>query len=174
MDYIVDEYFRWLCDYVKHPKYKKTNKLLSKLHSIDYIYFIDFDRNRMQDGLNMRRYFAEETGYDDILYWNSKCSVLEMILGLAVQMQNMTEDNTNDYTASKWFWEMLDNLEISSMTNSRFNEIELDNIINIFMDREYDKHGYKYNLFIINNIYDDLTKVELWYQMCWYIDDVYK
>ncbi|HSQ89899.1 hypothetical protein [Romboutsia sp.] len=174
MDYIVEEYFKWLCDYVKHGKYRNRNKLLEKLHNINYTYFVDFDRNRLNDGLNMRRYFSEDTGYDDILYWNSKCSVLEMLVGLAVQMQNMTEDNSDRFKACNWFWEMVNNLELSSMTNNKYDETYVEHVIDIFMNRKYKRNGMKYNVFIINNTYDDLTKVELWYQMCWYIDDVYK
>lgn len=174
MQYIADEYFMWLCDYIKSSKYRNRNKLLRKLHDIDYTYFVDFDRNRSADGMNMRRYFSEETGYDDILYLNKKCSVLEMLVGLAVQMQIMTEDNSDDYKASKWFWDMVSNLELAHISNNKYDDEYVDHVTDIFMKRRYEKNGMKYNVFIIDSVRDDLTKVELWYQMCWYIDDIYK
>lgn len=173
MEYIADEYFKWLCNYIKNSKYRNRNKLLERLHDIDYIYFVDFDRNRASDGIGMRRYFAEETGYDDILYWNRKCSVLEMLIGLAVQMQNMTEDTSDNFTASYWFWDMLTNLELSNMTNSKYDVLYIEYVIDIFMSRTYEPNGMHYNIFVLDNVHDDLTKVELWYQMCWYIEDVY-
>lgn len=174
MDYIAEEYFNWLCGYIKNNKFRNRNKLLRKLHDVDYVYFVDFDRNRSSDGIGMRRYFSEETGYEDILYWNRKCSVLEMIVGLAVQMRNMTEDNSDNFTASHWFWDMVSNLELSHITNTKYDNDYINEVLNVFMNREYETNGMKYNIFIIDNVYDDLTKVELWYQMCWYIDDVYK
>lgn len=173
MDFIENEYFRWLCDYIKCNKHRNRNRLLEKLHKMEYKYFIDFDRNRAKDGIGMRRYFAEDTGYEDMLYKNMKCSVLEMLVGLSVQMQNMTEDITDNFKANNWFWKMMDNLELSYMTNTKYAEDIVESTINIFMDRMYERNGEKYNIFIINNIRDDLTKVELWYQMCWYIEDVY-
>lgn len=174
MDYIAEEYFKWLCDFIKHSDFKNREDLLFKLHNIDYTYFVNFDRNRSSDGISMRRYFAEDTGYDDILYYNKKCSILEMIVGLAVQMQNMTEDDSDDYKANHWFWDMICNLELDKMTNYNYDEEYIEKVVDIFLSRKHRKNGMKYNLFILDNVKDDLTKVELWYQMCWYIEDVYK
>ncbi|MGL4451398.1 MAG: hypothetical protein ACRCTZ_09430 [Sarcina sp.] len=140
---------------------------------MEYKYFVDFDRNRSKDGIAMRRYFADETGYEDILYWNSSCSVLEMLVGLSVQMRDMTEDGSDDFSAGRWFWEMMDNLELSHLTNNKYDEEYIHEVIHKFMYRKYEGNGRKHNIFVMEDIKDDLTQVELWYQMCWYLEDVY-
>ena len=44
-----------------------------------------------------------------------------------------------------------------------------DDVIKRFLDRDYEPNG-KGGLFTIKNCRQDLRKVEIWYQLCWYLD----
>ena len=69
----------------------------------------------------------------------------------------------------QWFWQMVNSLGLSSMSDGRFNEESAKYIIDRFLDREYRPNG-KGGLFTIRNIKVDLRDVEIWTQLCWYLD----
>jgi len=71
----------------------------------------------------------------------------------------------------QWFFEMIESLGLSSMTDRRFDEEYVDKAIDIFLDREYKRNG-EGGLFTIKNSHRDMRNAEIWYQMCWYLDDL--
>ena len=52
-----------------------------------------------------------------------------------------------------------------------FDKQYVTKVIGRFLNREYEPNG-KGGLFIINNCNDDLRDVEIWYQLCWYLDSI--
>ena len=82
----------------------------------------------------------------------------------------MSNDVFGDRTGY-WFWLMIDNLGLGNMVNSQFDSTKVDNIIDNFLNRTYEKNG-KGGLFTIRNCDTDLRKVEIWYQLCWYLDTI--
>lgn len=59
-----DAYFRWLIGLIGDEYIERNyQKLLWKLYSTDYIWELDYDRNRAADGLFLRRIFVQETGF---------------------------------------------------------------------------------------------------------------
>ena len=71
----------------------------------------------------------------------------------------------------QWFWEMLANLGLSTVTDERYDREFVDEILQIFLDREYKPDG-RGGLFVIKNCDRDLRDVEIWYQMCWHLNDI--
>ena len=71
----------------------------------------------------------------------------------------------------QWFWTMLTNLGLGGMTDDNFNRLIADKIISTFLKRKYDPDG-KGGLFRIRNCDRDLRKVEIWRQLCWYLDSI--
>ena len=55
------------------------------------------------------------------------------------------------------------------MDDIRFDERYVDEVIDIFLNREYAENG-EGGLFTVNG-YEDMRTVEIWYQMCWYLAD---
>lgn len=70
----------------------------------------------------------------------------------------------------QWFWNMIVNLGLGSMNDTKFNKIHAKEIIQKFMDREYRRNG-EGGLFTVKHCRTDLRSVEIWYQMCWYLDE---
>lgn len=175
-DDVINEYFNWMYDLVCGHKRVSYRKLMSRLHDIEFTYTIPMDGNRAEDGINLRYRFGQECEYDDFIiaaYLDDKpCSVLEMIVALAIRLEeHFMDDPDVGNRVSQWFWEMIDSLGLSRMNDSRFDMKEVDDIIDIFLNREYKRNG-EGGLFTIEHCDRDLRSVEIWYQMCWYLNSV--
>lgn len=179
-DQIKDEYFTWLYNYVCKGKTHSTVsyiKLFTLLHDIEFTFLIGMDVNRAQDGIDLRYRFAmiHEDSEDmvnnivDIL--RGPCSVLEMMVALAIRCEETIMDDTRygDRTG-QWFWSMMNNLGIGNMFDERFDRDFVEEKISIFLNRKYTPDG-KGGLFYIRGCTDDLRNVEIWVQLCWYLDN---
>ena len=174
-DEIINEYFDWLYNYVckgrSHDKVSYT-KLFECLHQIEFTYLIPKDANRAGDGIDLRYRFAmlkDDVGIVDIL--DGPCSVLEMMVALAIRCEETIMDNTGygDRTG-QWFWDMMNNLGIGMMNNDIFEAEIVEDIIHNFLNRCYEPDG-KGGLFYIRGCEDDLRDIEIWVQLCWYLDN---
>lgn len=173
---IVDIYFNWLCEYAyrgRNRGFTSYRKLLSHLHDTVFIWskHIPMDENRASDGISLRRRFAleHELGYEVYDYLNGPCSVLEMMLALAIRCEEdyMDDPQIGDRT-SQWFWHMIINLELGSMDDEKYDSEYVETCILRFLNRQYEPDG-RGGLFRIRNSTDDLRKIELWVQCNWYL-----
>lgn len=175
---LTEEYFRWLCDFVVSEPYSKSSsyeKLLRYLFTVEFTYTIGMDGNRASDGVDLRYRFADERDYAypivTSLLDDHPCTVLEMMLALSIRCEEhiMEDPDVGDRTG-QWFWNMIVSLGFGSMTNPRFNEDKADQIMEIFLNREYARNG-KGGLFTVSNRRVDMRSIEIWYQMCMYLED---
>ena len=174
---IINKYFEWLFDIVCGGRYINVSfrKLLMFLHDTEFTFSIAKDENRAYDGIELRRRFGLMNGYSEEQiegYLFGPCSVLEMMVALAIRCEETIMDDTEygDRTG-QWFWKMISNLELSSMSDDMFDKKYATYVINRFLNREYEPNG-KGGLFTINNCDEDLRNVEIWYQLCWYLDSI--
>lgn len=135
------------------------------------------DENRQKDGLDLRYRFCYEFGYEDsklALELDDKpCSVLEMIIALAIRFEEqILSDPEYGNRSSLWFWNMMENLGLRGMDDKNFDEGKVDEIVEKFLHREYEKDGSG-GLFYIPNCPRDLRRVETWYQACWYFNQIF-
>ena len=95
-----------------------------------------------------------------------------MMVALAIRCEETIMDDTEygDRTG-QWFWKMISSLGLSSMSDDMFDKKYATYVINRFLNREYEPNG-KGGLFTINNCDEDLRNVEIWYQLCWYLDSI--
>lgn len=166
---MVTRYFKALIDIVHaNDRPRGTYRyLLEKLYDTPFRWSVDMDRNRAIDGLALR---DQIMGHASIM--DEPCNVLEMMIALARRCESdiMQDDNCGDRTAD-WFWLMIDNLGLSSMTDKNYNEDLVAQILSDFLDRRYDSKGNG-SIFYVRGPHKDLRKVELWYQMCWFLDEL--
>lgn len=172
IDRINDAYFDWMYRLIcgkRYPRDISYRRLLATLHNIDFVYSIPKDGNRAADGIDLRYRFDHDLA--DILE-GQPCSVLEMMLALAIRCEETIMDDTRigDRT-SQWFWNMITNLGLGSMTDNRYDRDYIEECVRRFLDREYEPDG-EGGLFRIRNCDYDLRDVEIWYQMCWYLDTI--
>lgn len=178
-DILKNEYFDWMYDLVCYRKYcgrLSYRKLLAYLNNRDFIYILDMDGNRAEDGIDLRYRFAYEHNYDYPMvttYLDDRpCSVLEMMVALAIRCEDsiMADSDIGNRT-SLWFWNMIKSLGLDHMSDANFDKDAADEIIDRFLDREYEPNG-KGGLFTIEHCKYDLRSVDIWYQMMFYLDEI--
>lgn len=173
-----DGYFEWMVDLVCGRRFAKTvsfRRVLSLLHETEFTYLIHRDMSRAEDGIALRYRFSrlnDPRYYDMPAYLDGPCSVLEMMVALAIKCEeNITADPDIGDRTGQWFWAMLTNLGLGSMTDDRFDRNYGEYILERFLNREYEPDG-KGGLFTVKHCDCDLRTVEIWYQMCWYLDSI--
>ncbi len=177
--YYID-YIAWLVEDKRFSK--KYEELLKHLHEIPFRYLIPMDANREDDGINFRYRYGEENGYsaaEIAAYLDDRpCSVLEMMTALCVRCEESIMDGYSlkclssiDSFTEYLFSLMLENLGLSEMDDRNFDIDYVDERVNRFLDRDYAYNGDG-GLFKLENPPRDLRGVEIWYQMCWYIDEM--
>lgn len=167
-NYILNDYFDWLY-FMVVPNGGKFRKLLTMLHTMEFKYFVEYDENRASDGVNLRWYYVDDGGDDEILRWKEPCTVLEMLIALAMHMDKIVGDRELDIV--HWFWLMLDNLDLAWMKDDKYDKTYIYGRVAMFLDREYEPDGNG-NIIYIPDSPDDLRDVEIWNQMCWYLDSI--
>ena len=174
-----DEYFEWMYQLVCNERYPaglSHRKLLTHLYTVEFDYIIGMDGNRAEDGIDLRYRFGYENSYEDpaIAHYldNRPCSVLEMLIALAVRCEeHIMGDPEIGNRIGQWFWNMIENLGLGSMTDAEFDKKYVDRVVSRFLNREYKQNG-EGGLFTVENCRYDLRSIEIWYQMCWYLDGI--
>lgn len=175
-DHINDEYFDWLCKLIDSKRFSKHvsyRRLLMHLHDIEFTWCISRDENRADDGIQLRRKFA--LAHDDVSlsnYISGPCSVLEMMVALANRCEEaIMDDDTRGDRTGQWFWGMIHNLGLSTMTDLYFDRESVDDIIARLLNREYEADG-RGGLFTVKHCVYDLRTVEIWCQLSWYLGSI--
>lgn len=174
---LVDRYFDWVCSVVcdgMRSKRMMYRKLLRYLHSKEFVYILEMDGNRAVDGVELRYRFAYQHNYPysmiDEYFDDKPCSILEMMAALVIRIvDDIMDDPDEDAPTGRWFWDMIDNLGLGNLSDSVFDERYADEVINRFLNRDYEANGNG-GLFTVNHRREDMRDVDIWYQMCWYLD----
>lgn len=171
-----EAYFEWMTDLVRNRKTSSYSKLLKYLHEKEFTYIIEMDDNRAGDGVDFRYRFGYENGYSDVeiakYIDNKPCSILEMMVALAFRIEEhiMSNPDIGDRTG-KWFWGMIENMGLKTMTDATFDVRYANEVVERFLNREYGRDG-KGGLFTVKNCRYDLRGIEIWYQACWYLNQI--
>lgn len=173
---ISNKYFNWMCHTINSAGNSRYKKLLSYLQNIDFYYTLAMDANRYEDGISLRYRFGYESNVDQFVISecldNKQCSILEMLISLSMRCEeHIMDDPDIGNRTDQWFWMMIKNMGLHIFNDSNFNEKKVDEIIHRFLEREYESNGSG-GLFIIENSENDLSTVEIWTQLCWYLDSI--
>lgn len=175
-DEILNEYFEWLYNLVCGDRYSNAisyKKLLAYLHHTKFTYLLSKDKNRAADGVDLRYRFSKERYHGHIpSCLDGPCSILEMMVALAIRCEEtiMDDPKIGDRT-SQWFWGMVTNMGLGYMSDNRFDEHVAKEIIDRFLNRDYSQNG-RGGLFTVRNCEYDLTNIEIWTQMLWFLDSI--
>lgn len=175
----MDGYFNYLLQLISIEGLDNYSILLDILYRIDFRWSIHNDDNRALDGIEIRYnyqrdYEVEEKEFYELL--NIPCSVIEVICGLAIRMDETMRDPEGVHI-SRWFWELLDNLELLSFSDKEYEKgvwtvEDVTERLDIFMDRTYDELGHG-GLFPRIFSDKDQREVELFSQMNGYLNEFY-
>ena len=175
-DRIKSDYFEWMLGLVCDGRFGGSityRQLLTFLHDTEFIYFVPYDENRAADGITLRYRFCLLHECEDMEhYLTGPCSVLEMIVALAVRCEeNIMDDPAKGDRTSQWFWGMITNLGLGSMSDDNFNEWHVNDVVTRFLEREYEPDG-RGGLFTVKNWNRDMRTAEIWHQLMAYINSI--
>ena len=176
MTRIEKHYFRWLLGFVgNNPDY---SMVLEDLFNKEFIWLLEYDENLAENGKSLRDDFYNSSltiqklvgMYGEI---EGPCSVLEMMVKLAMDCEyTIMTDGEHDNTA-KWFWIMFDNLGLNTYDDLSYDAEEVDEILETFLHRKYKKNG-KGGLFSLRDAKNvDLRCDDIWLQMNQYLIERY-
>ena len=175
------EYDEWIiglttdwCSY-----YGNYGRLMEFLHSIPFhsTVQIPLDENRGADGKDLRLRFADashEYNYSHVYIYlmDYEPTMLEVMAALAIRCEeNIMRDNDVGDRSYEWFYGMLCSSGLDACYDENFDENTAREIVNRILERKYSRDG-KGGLFTLSNPPKDLRKVEIWYQLLWYLDEV--
>ena len=146
-------------------------KVLEELYLKEFRWSISGDENRAEDGIVLRDIFRDEMGSPANA--SGPCSCLEMMVALSLRCENeLMYDPDEGDRIDIWFWDMFENLGLDRLDDWRFDEATFNKIMDHFLDRKYDKDGYG-GLFFIEGFERDMRKIEIWYQLNYFLRSKY-
>lgn len=159
-------YFNWLCAKVTHVKVPTPSnthwKLLRKLHTTEYVFVLPNDKNRADDGVELRLDFLREARVRDEEPWHHEpCSVLEMLIAFAYRAAFQFDE----VTPQEWFWLFLKNMGLADFVDSHYREGKATDILERFVWRTYASNGVGGSIFPMRDPPQDQRQVEIWYQL---------
>lgn len=165
-------YFNWLrakvVDTQNTPPYLYLD-LMKILYRTEFVWTRNIlgDKNREEDGKELREDFLRETGHPIELGWfDLPCSIFEMLIAFSGRAAFQT-----DMTVADWFWKFIENLHLDGyMTVSEDDLYMIERILNTWIWRIYDPSGYG-GLFPLHEPEQDQRTVELWHQLFLYLNE---
>jgi len=175
--HIVDAYFRWLCGTVGIGEQFGNRKetFAKSLHAKSFRAIIANDDNRAVDGQKLREQFADATLDEDCRCLDGECTMLEMLVALALRMAFIVPTNRMPKAlVPSLFARMVANLGLERFED---DDPHIDRKINRnneamekWLNRQYTSMGVG-GLFPLKVAREDQRRTEIWYQMMAYIDE---
>ena len=172
-------YFDWLVETVSvHGSHlgKSYKKLLTYLYERSFNYYIlPMDGNRSEDGIDLRYsgfgWSQNVPQYEIESYLHRRdCSMLEMMVALAIRAENIVGDTEFGDRTGMWFWSMVKSLGLMGMYDECYDEGIVIFTIDRFINHEYRPNG-EGGLFTVKDAPHDMRDVEIWNQMCWFLSE---
>ena len=166
-----EKYFKYLVQMLGRPEYSDMLRML-----FDMYFSIDIskvnDQSRLGDGIYVRMIYLSSIGEEpDRKAFDMPCRVLEVLVGLAIRMDERAGEPGVNMT-TRFFWDLIDNLGLSIMTNQHLNKTKVSTIINTWITRSFAPNGYG-SPFPLKNPITDQRCTPLWDQLNAYIMENY-
>jgi hypothetical protein len=173
------EYFDWLYEQVCDDSYSNGvtyQKLFWKLFTTEYTWSIRLDENRAADGVQLRYLFGEDRRFSkdfiDGTLGEMPCNVLEMLVAMVMRCEDaIAEDERFGDRTGQWFWTIIVNLGLGDMADTNYDEEWADEILSIFLNREYEDNGIGCP-FHISDPREPMREADLWMQLNWFLAEV--
>lgn len=153
----------------------RYGRLFEILHHIDFKWILDRDENREADGIGLRDDFDLPhscTMQEDEAFFARYCSVFEMMLALAIKVDDEFIGDPAEEHPEEFFMEMIKNLGLDKFKGERYKKADVIKIVNRWLDREFDSNGVG-SPFPIRRSNQDQRKLEIWDQMNAYLNENY-
>ena len=161
-------YYIWLTDQVHIPNGKTYMGLFERMHNMEFFWTVHHDDNRVQDAIDLRGEFLEETGGGELALGGATC--LEILVSLSRKISFMASGNGH---SRQWAWTLLKNLRLYKFSDplTQVKTERIDDILNKLVWRDYAPNG-RGGFFPLQNPEADQTQVEIWHQMNAYVAEL--
>lgn len=160
-------YYTWLTDKIDIPNGKTYFGLFEIMHNTEFVWVVPKDDNRVQDGLDLRYQFLEDT--KDVLELTG-ATCLEVLIGLSRRVAFLASGNRH---SRQWAWTLIKNLGLRKFSDplspGKINQI--NDILHNLIWRNYREDGTG-GFFPLQNPDTDQTKIEIWYQLNSYVSEL--
>lgn len=168
----IDRYFRWLAKKVRVDIHSRSDMsylfMMRALFEKEFYWTLPFDEHRAMDGLSLRSDYFD--CMDDTDTDVGPCTVLEVLVALAIICDRDLLGYGNEDRAYEWFWDMIQNLGLDAYTDTEFDPDAVNQILDRWLDRDYDQNGCG-GLFYTNDPTQDMRTLEIWWQMQLYASE---
>lgn len=175
---VLRDYHRWLVTLVDDENGTLAydyHELMLFLDEMSFKWSIEMDKNRAEDGLQLRydydyQYGNGDLGVADILS-DTECTVLEMLVALSLRCYDDFLSGFDAKIASphRVFLDMITNLGLQNQADGHLNFEFCVKKCENFVNRRYEKDG-RGNIFRVNPVDLDCRDTEIWWQMMRYVD----
>lgn len=168
-----EAYLRWLYSLVADSKAEDRSQtywtLLKQLFTTEYLWFVEHDGDRAEDGIALRREFLAEQAIDpqdvDPDWIGLECSILELMVGLSRRLEFQAGGQPH-----YWFWRLVENIGLLKYNDAvrRYPRLFIDGVLHSLIFRQYTASGLG-GLFPLCEPKQDQRNVDLWYQLSAYV-----
>lgn len=163
-----ERYFRWLVRQVAvENNHREYNDVLGLMYHYEFAWMpgVLGDENRRDDALDLRNEFVRGLG---LPMPDAPATVLEVMIALARRMTFQVGGSD-----AGWAWQFMLNLGLERMYDPLgvHKAERAREILEALVYRTYSPSG-EGGFFPLQNPDEDQTKIEIWYQMAAYIDEV--
>lgn len=163
-------YLQWLFRFI--GDFSGYSKLLEYLYQVDYVWIIPMDENRASDGLNLRNRFCDIYHLDasqlNDIFGSKPCSMLEMMIALAIRIEDDFMGTENNNNIPRWFWSMIHSLGLQFCRDDSFTQEKVDSVILQFIEHKYGQDG-RGSLFCVPMHNVDFRNLQIWDQMNYWL-----
>ena len=172
LESLKEAYFHWLVYQVgEHERMRYTYwDVLRLMHDKEFVWIVSNDDNRMVDAMDLRVEFIREHRTREQYTQDhfGFCTVLEVMIGISRRLSFAVNDD-----AEVWAFVLLKNLGFKTAIDplSHRKSRQINNRLDNLVWRNYNPDGSG-GFFPLRNPMDDQTRVEIWYQMAAYINEM--
>ena len=155
---------------------RRHDLLMEELHNFKFVSYVNFDDNRVRDGIGLRSDFLNDraVSYKDYVgdFRDHFCSVLEVLAALAIRIEEEYIGDPKEFHPEHIFWEMICNLGLDRYDDSWFKPRDIYDILDTWMRREFSRNG-EGSIFPLKRTRRDQRKIQIWDQMNEYLLENY-
>ena len=154
-------YYDWLCALVD---VHNSSVMVRHIHRIPFDWVIENDDNRCEDAIGLRDQFVYETQYNNYSFPSGDCSTFEVLVGIAVRMNDILMGIDEKPKIDKYFWEIAGNLGLTKYSDIYISKnggmSNINTIVDRLINREYKANGSG-GLFPLKRAKEDHRDVEI-------------
>jgi len=168
-----EDYLAWLGTQLRDEEPNPNRGywgLLRAMYEKEFTWTVSMDDNRIADGLELRVDFRRDQNIRDSLMPRlGPCSFLEVLIALSRRLAFAAGGN-----ADGWAWQLVTNLELDRMWDPLTppKQRKTEEIMDRVIQRTYLPSGVG-GFFPLLHPEDDMTRLDLWFQMHAYISELH-